>query len=64
MIGIGPAFRLSDSSSLDAAYAYYFGGSATMNKSINAIDPITGVTLHGNYHNSLHYLALTYHLAL
>jgi long-chain fatty acid transport protein len=64
MIGIGPAFRLSDASSLDLGYAYYFGGSATMNKSINAVDPITGVTLHGNYHNALHYLALSYHLAL
>jgi hypothetical protein len=35
-----------------------------MNKSINAIDPITGVTLHGDYHNALHYLAVTYRLAL
>jgi long-chain fatty acid transport protein len=64
MVGIGPAIKLSDSSSLDAGYAYYFGSRATMNKSINAVDSITGVTLHGNYSNSLNYLAITYHLAL
>jgi long-chain fatty acid transport protein len=64
MLGIGPSFRLSDTSTLDAAYAYYFGGKATMNKSINAVDPITGVTLHGDYHNALHYLAVTWRVAL
>jgi long-chain fatty acid transport protein len=64
MIGFGPGIRLSDTTSLDAGYAYYFGSSATMNKSVNAVDPITGVVLHGNYNNALNYLTLTFRATL
>jgi long-chain fatty acid transport protein len=64
MFGLGPAVRLSDTSSIDAGYAFYYGSPATMNKSINAVDPITGVTLHGTYNNALHYLTVTYRLVL
>jgi len=64
MFGIGPAIRLSDTSSLDAGYAYYFGAAASMNKSVNAVDSISGATLNGSYNNALHYLTFTYHAAL
>jgi long-chain fatty acid transport protein len=64
MFGIGPAIRLSDTSSLDAGYAYYFGNPATMNKSVNAVDPISGATMNGSYNNALHYLTFTYHAVL
>jgi long-chain fatty acid transport protein len=64
MIGFGPDIRLNEMTFLDVGYAYYFGASATMNKSINAVDPISGVVLHGNYENALNYLAVSLRKAL
>ena len=62
MIGIGTGIRLSDSSSIDLGYTHYFAtGHASMDSSINAIDPITGaVILHGSYNNALDYLAVSF----
>jgi long-chain fatty acid transport protein len=60
MVGVGVGIQLSDSASVDLGYAHYFAvAPASMNASINAVDPITGVVLHGSYHNSLDYLALS-----
>jgi long-chain fatty acid transport protein len=65
MIGLGAGYKFSDTSSLDVGYAHYFSaGHATMNSSINRIDPITGVVLNGRYNNALDYLALTYRIGL
>lgn len=64
MLGVGAGIRLSDVSALDIGYAYYFGDPASMNKSINAVDPITGVRLQGEYNNALNYLSVSYRLAL
>jgi long-chain fatty acid transport protein len=64
MLGFGPGVQLSDTTFLDVGYAYYFGGAATMNRSINAVDPITGVTLHGQYNNSLNYLTVSFRAIL
>jgi long-chain fatty acid transport protein len=64
MIGFGPGIKLSDTTSLDAAYTHYFGGLASMNTSVNAVDPISGVVLHGRYNNSLNYLSMTYRATL
>lgn len=64
MIGFGPDIRLNESTSLAIGYAYYFGSSATMDKSVNAVDPISGVVLHGHYDNALNYLAVSLRKAL
>jgi long-chain fatty acid transport protein len=64
MIGFGPGIKLSNSSNLDLAYTHYFGGLASMNTSVNAIDPISGVVLHGRYNNSLNYISMTYRVTL
>lgn len=64
MIGFGPGIRLSDTTFLDAGYAYYWGAAASMDKSVNAVDPITGVVLHGHYINALNYLSLTFRAIL
>ena len=65
MIGLGAGFKLTDVSSLDIGYAHYFAaGHATMNSSINAVDPITGVVLNGRYNNALDYVALTFRIGL
>jgi long-chain fatty acid transport protein len=64
MVGIGPAIQLSDTTFLDAGYAYYFGASASMDRSVNAVDPITGVVLHGHYNNALNFLSVTFRAVL
>jgi long-chain fatty acid transport protein len=64
MIGFGPGIQLSDTTFLDAGYAYYWGAAASMDKSVNAVDPITGVTLHGHYNNSLNYLTVSFRAIL
>jgi long-chain fatty acid transport protein len=62
MLGAGAGYNFSESASLDFAYAHYFSTShASMNSSVNAIDPVTGaVVLHGSYNNALDYIALTF----
>lgn len=64
MVGFGPAIRLSPATTLDLGFAHYFGAAATMNSSVNAIDPFTGTVLHGNYHNTLNYLVASVKAAL
>jgi long-chain fatty acid transport protein len=65
MIGLGAGYKLSDMSSLDIGYAHYFAaGHATMNSSINSVDPITGVVLNGRYNNALDYVAVTFRIGL
>ena len=60
MIGVGAGYKLSDAISLDLGYAHYFStGHATMDHSVNATDPNTGVVLHGSYNNALDYIAIT-----
>jgi long-chain fatty acid transport protein len=62
MLGVGAGYNFSERSSIDLGYAHYFAtGHATMNTSVNRIDPVTGaVVLNGTYDNSLNYVALTY----
>ena len=64
MLGLGAGVRLSEASELDLGYAYYFSNPASINKSINAVDPITGASLQGMYNNSLNTLSLSYRFAL
>jgi long-chain fatty acid transport protein len=62
MLGVGAGYQFSDASSVDFGYAHYWSlGHASMNTSVNSIDPVAGaVVLHGTYDNALDYLALTY----
>jgi long-chain fatty acid transport protein len=66
MLGMGFGYRFTGSTSLEVGYAHYFAtGHASMNTSVNSIDPLTGaVILHGNYTNNLDYLALSLRTAL
>jgi long-chain fatty acid transport protein len=66
MVGAGFAYRFTGATSLELGYAHYFAsGHASMNTSVNAIDPLTGaVILHGAYTNHLDFLALSLRTAL
>ena len=64
MVAFGPGIKLSGTESLDAAFTHYFGDLATMDTSVNAVDPISGVVLHGRYNNSLNYVSVTYRVTL
>jgi long-chain fatty acid transport protein len=64
MVGAGPGIHLNETMILDLGYARYFGAAATMNKSVNAVDPFAGSVLHGNYKNALNYLAATFRTTL
>jgi long-chain fatty acid transport protein len=66
MAGAGFGYRFTGSTSLEVGYAHYFAtGHASMNTSVNSIDPLTGaVILHGNYTNNLDYVALSLRTAL
>ena len=64
MVGAGPGIHLNDTMVLDLGYARYFGAQATMNKSINAVDPFAGSVLHGNYSNALNYVVATFRTTL
>jgi len=60
MIGFGVGARLSGGYQLDIGYAHYFSsGHASMDSSVNALDPISGITLHGRYTNSADYLGVS-----
>jgi long-chain fatty acid transport protein len=64
MVAFGPGIKLSDTASLDAAFTHYFGALASMDTSVNSVDPISGVVLHGRYNNSLNYISVTYRITL
>jgi long-chain fatty acid transport protein len=66
MIGIGGGYHFTPDTSVDFGYAHYFAtGHASMNTSVNAIDPVTGVVvLHGTYDNSLDYLSVSFRTVL
>ena len=43
MVGVGFGYNITPSVQLDVGYAHYFAsGHATMNESVNRIEPITG----------------------
>lgn len=60
MIGIGPRIRLNDTMLLDLGYAHYWGAAATVDKSINSVDPFAGTMLHGQFNNSLNWLVVSF----
>jgi long-chain fatty acid transport protein len=66
MVGVGFGYQIAPSVSLDVGYAHYFAaGHATMNESVNRIEPITGaVILNGRYDNHLDYLSISLRTAL
>jgi long-chain fatty acid transport protein len=64
MIGVGPRIRLNDTMLLDLGYSHYWGAAATMNKSINAVDPFAGTVLHGSFNNTLDWLVVSFTAAL
>jgi len=66
MVGTGFAYRFSGATSLELGYAHYFAtGHASMDTSVNSIDPLTGaVILHGHYTNHLDFVALSLRTAL
>ena len=60
MIGIGPRIRLNDTMLLDLGYAHYWGAAATVNKSVNSVDPFAGTVLHGQFNNTLDWLVVSF----
>jgi len=66
MVGVGFGYRIAPSVSLDVGYAHYFAaGHATMNESVNRIEPITGaVILNGRYDNAMNFLSFSLRTAL
>jgi len=66
MVGTGFAYHFSGATSLELGYAHYFAtGHASMDTSVNAIDPLTGaVILHGSYTNHLDFVGLSLRTAL
>lgn len=64
MVGIGPRVRLNETMLLDLGYSHYWGAAATMNKSVNAVDPFAGTVLHGSYNNSLNWLVASFTASL
>lgn len=61
MVGIGLGYQWAPGFAIDVGYAHYFAaGHATMNESVNAIEPITGaIFLNGKYNNHLDYLGIS-----
>jgi long-subunit fatty acid transport protein len=66
MLGVGLGYQIAPSVSLDVGYAHYFAaGRATMNESVNRIEPTTGaVILNGFYDNAMDYLSISLRTAL
>jgi len=66
MVGVGFGYQITPSVSFDVGYAHYFAaGHATMNESVNRIEPITGlVILNGRYDNAMNYLSFSLRTAL
>ena len=65
MVGLGAGYKFSSGMMLDLGYAHYFATEpAKIDSSVNAIDPISGVALHGEYHNHIDYLAVSLKAAL
>lgn len=66
MLGVGFGYQITPMVSLDVGYAHYFAaGRATMNESVNRIEPITGaVILNGQYDNAMDYLSISLRTAL
>jgi long-chain fatty acid transport protein len=60
LLGIGLGYQITDSVGLDIGYAHYFAAHATMNESVNRIDPFTGaVFLQGQYNNHLDWVSIS-----
>jgi long-chain fatty acid transport protein len=61
MLGAGFGYQLTPSTAIDFGYAHYFAtGKASMDSSVNRIDPITfAVIMHGYYRSNLDYVALS-----
>jgi long-chain fatty acid transport protein len=65
MVGIGAGYNFTNTMGLDFGYAHYFTADhGTLNSSVNAVDPFTGVTLHGQYNNALDYLSISFRSAI
>ena len=64
MIGVGPRIRLNDTMLLDLGYSHYWGAAATVNKSVNSVDPFAGTMLHGQFNNTLDWLVVSFTAAL
>jgi long-chain fatty acid transport protein len=65
MVGAGASYNFTPTMGIDVGYAHYFTtDKATMNSSVNAVDPFTGVVLSGQYKNALDYLAISFRSAL
>lgn len=66
MVGVGFGYQITPSVALDVGYAHYFAAAhATMNESVNRIEPITGlVILNGRYDNAMNYLSFSLRTAL
>ena len=65
-VGVGFGYQITPSVSFDVGYAHYFAaGHATMNESVNRIEPITGlVILKGRYDNAMNNLSFSLRTAL
>jgi len=57
MLGVGLSYAYSPNITISAAYAHYFAPNASINDSINNVDPITGTKLSGTYGLSADYIS-------
>jgi long-chain fatty acid transport protein len=57
MLGVGAGYQWSPNLTVNAAYAHYFAPNASMNDSINNVDPNTGTKLSGTYQLSADYIS-------
>jgi long-chain fatty acid transport protein len=66
MLGAGFTYQITPSVAFDFGYAHYFAaGHATMNESVNRIEPITGaVILNGRYDNAMDFVSISLRTAL
>jgi long-subunit fatty acid transport protein len=66
MVGIGFGYQFTPMMGIDVGYAHYLAaGHATMNDSVNRIEPITGaIFLNGRYNNHLDYFGISLRASL
>lgn len=60
MLALGTGVRLGEGLWLDLGYIHYLGNHATMNSSVNAVDPITATVLSGNYSSAANDFAMDF----
>lgn len=60
MLALGAGIRLDEGLWMDVGYIRYISNRASMNSSVNAVDPITGTVLHGSYSSTSNDIAVSF----